>query len=198
MSDGTNSGGRWPEPTVAFLLSQLGTQAGIRFGEAVAPLGLTQPQAGIIFTLAHHDCVSQRFLASRFGVVPARIVVLVDELEAMGIVERTSVDRRTYAVCLTKKGKAMVKSLHKLAAKLDQEFFSSLAEDETEVLRATLKKLVTSERLTEGIHPGYRLMGRRPMHIPMKRSDPELKRSDPEPDEDATHGSVQGRSCGIS
>ena len=148
-------------PPTAFLLTQVGTQAAIRFAERISNLGLTPPQVGILFMLADNDGVNQRFLADRLGVVPSRLVVLLDELESAGLIERRATERRTtHAVHLTAKGKESLKVVGKASKEHNDSFLASLNELEKAQLRPLLQKIADQEGLTKGVHPGYKLMGR--------------------------------------
>src|SRR5580704_16423117 len=86
----------------AFLLAQLGAHAARRFGERIQGTGLTPPQAGILRLIISTPNCSQQQLARRLGVLPSRMVLLIDELEDKGLVERAPhpSDRRTHALAL--------------------------------------------------------------------------------------------------
>src|SRR5437764_4607815 len=92
-----------PERAVAFLLAQLGAHAAARFAERLAPLSLKPSDAGIIRLLAETAGLSQQALAGQLGMHASRLVLVVDDLEARGLVKREAVpgDRRAYALHLT-------------------------------------------------------------------------------------------------
>src|SRR5215472_10643506 len=90
----------------AFLLAQLGAHAADRFGERIQALGISRPQAGILRMInATPDC-NQQGLAKRLGVLPSRMVILIDEMAEKGQVERrrSQKDRRQSELALTKTG----------------------------------------------------------------------------------------------
>ena len=64
-------------------------------------LGLNRPHAGTLRLVASMPDCSQRSLADRLGILPSRIVVLIDELEAMELVrrERSPSDRAQLQTC---------------------------------------------------------------------------------------------------
>ena len=68
---------------MAFFLVQLGFQAGRRFGERLAPLGLEQRQAGMLVRLAANEGKSQQAIAELLGINATQMVFLVDELERL-------------------------------------------------------------------------------------------------------------------
>src|SRR5437763_8702685 len=88
-----------PDPTagLAFLLSQVGAHAAARFAERLAPLNLTPPHAGILRVIQQADGLSQQALGEKLGMFPSRLVVVLDELEQRGLVERRDnpADRRS-------------------------------------------------------------------------------------------------------
>ncbi|GAA4848182.1 hypothetical protein GCM10023201_45140 [Actinomycetospora corticicola] len=142
----------------AFLLTQLGTHAARRFGERVADLDLTPPQAGLLRAVAREPGRSQQALAGRLGTPATRLVALVDALEARGVLERrrNPGDRRLYAVHLTAAGEELVRDLGRLAAEHEDALLSSLDADERRSLASLLGRVAAAEGLTAGVHPGYR------------------------------------------
>src|SRR5262245_23924430 len=96
--DSMSSAPRHPRST-AFLLAQVGAHAATQFAERLAPLELTPAHAGILRLIRTSSGMSQQALSSMLGVLPSRLVVLVDELEDRGLVERrdSPEDRRVYA-----------------------------------------------------------------------------------------------------
>src|SRR5256885_17119013 len=96
---------RHPRST-AFLLAQVGAHAAARFAGRLAALDLSPAHAGTLRVIEQNAGISQQPLSSVLGMVPSRLVVLVDELEDSGLVERRDApdDRRTHALHLTRKG----------------------------------------------------------------------------------------------
>ena len=86
-------------------------------------LGLNRTHAGILRLVASMPDCSQRSLADRLGILPSRIVVLIDELEAMELVrrERSPTDRRNYRLALTLKGQRVWQQVSKLASAHEEE-----------------------------------------------------------------------------
>ena len=142
----------------AFLLAQLGAQAADRFGERIAVLGITPPHAGILRMIAAMPSCNQQSLALRLGVLPSRMVALIDELAEKGLVERrrSQEDRRHSELVLTKAGVAMMEKLGRLAAEHEASFCAALTVEERETLAALCRKIVAEQGLTPDVHPGYR------------------------------------------
>src|ERR1700733_1937116 len=93
--------------SAAFLVAQVGSHAATKFAERLAPLGLSPPHAGIFRVLSANAGLSQQALGAILGILPSRLVILVDELEQRGLLERrdTPEDRRSYALHVTAKGR---------------------------------------------------------------------------------------------
>jgi DNA-binding MarR family transcriptional regulator len=142
----------------AFLLTQLGTHAARRFGERVAAVDLTPPQAGLLRAVAREPGRSQQVLADRLGTPATRLVALVDALEQRGVLERrrNPDDRRLYAVHLTEAGEDLVRDLGRLAAEHEDALLATLDVDERRTLADLLGRIAAAEGLVPGVHPGYR------------------------------------------
>ena len=95
-----------PTTGLPFLLSQVGAHASAAFAERLAPLNLAPPHAGILWVIREADGLSQQALGDKLGMFPSRLVLLLDELEQRGLIERRDnpADRRSYALYLTKAG----------------------------------------------------------------------------------------------
>jgi DNA-binding MarR family transcriptional regulator len=146
----------------AFLLSQLGAHAAENFGRRVAALGLSRPHAGILRFIANNPAVNQLGLAKRLGVLPSRMVILIDELTEKGLVERkrSSKDRRHSELVLTTKGERTLQKLRKIGAEHEADLLAALNKKEREQLAALGRKVVRQQGLTPDVHPGFRKLGR--------------------------------------
>lgn len=143
---------------VAFLLTQLGTHAAGRFGERVAELDLTPPMTGVLRLIAHEPGRSQQSLAAVLGVLPSKVVALVDDLEYRGLIERrrNPRDRRLHALHLTEAGRTTTARLRQVAETHEAEVLAPLDADEREQLGRLLSRLADAHGLQPGVHPGYR------------------------------------------
>lgn len=145
----------------AFLLAQLGAHAARRFGERVAAIGLTAPDAGMLRKIASDPGISQQALAEHLGVMPSRMVALVDELEGKGIVKRkrSTEDRRNYALALTERGRQVLSQLSRIAAEHEDALCIALSQEERLQLRDLCRRIAEQQGLKPGVHPGYRQLG---------------------------------------
>jgi len=142
----------------AFLLAQLGAHGAQRFAERIRVLGISPPHAGILRMIGSMPDCSQQKLARRMGLVPSRIVVLIDELAAKGLVERrrSTKDRRNYALALTRHGSGILDQLAGVAAEHEADFCAALTPAERIKLAGLCRKIVAQQKLIPDVHPGYR------------------------------------------
>ena len=165
MSSAANDSpdGAQQDAGVAFLLAQLGAHAAALFSERIGPLGLTPPQAGVLWRLGQAPGQSQRGLADTLGMHAPRLVALIDELEERGLVvrERDPEDRRNYAISLTDSGRQLLAVLGSASHEHELAVTAELHEEERAELLGLLRRLAEHQGLTPGVHPGYRRLGRR-------------------------------------
>lgn len=148
--------------SAAFLVAQVGSHAAGKFAERLVPLGLSPPHAGIFRVLGGSEGLSQQALGAILGILPSRLVALVDELEELGHLERrdSADDRRSYALHLTSKGRAMLENIGRIAREHDAAICSSLTDQERETLGKLLQRVADEQGLTPGVHPGFKRLGR--------------------------------------
>ncbi len=163
--------------SAAFLLAQVGSQAAARFAERLAPLALSPPHAGILRALHAGSALSQQGLGKILGIFPSRLVILVDELEGRGMVERRDSpdDRRSYALHLTRTGHETLEAIGRIARAHEEDVCTALSPDEREVLATMLRRIAEQQGLTPGVHPGFRRLGRPAPSAPT-RSEPGKRR----------------------
>jgi DNA-binding MarR family transcriptional regulator len=127
-------------------------------------LDLSPPHAGILGAIARGSGISQQALASLLGMVPSRLVALLDELEGLGLLERrdNADDRRVYALHLTDKGSRVLGDIGRIARAHDEALCASLDAREREQLTGLLERIAADQKLTPGVHPGFARLGDRP------------------------------------
>jgi DNA-binding MarR family transcriptional regulator len=143
---------------VAFLLAQLGAHATGRFADRVAGLGLTPAQVGVLRVVAQQPGLSQQALATELGVVPSKVVALVDALERRGVLERRRdpADRRLYALHLSVSATELLGQVRDAVRQHDQELTSVLTPAERDQLAELLCRIADAQGLKPGVHLGYR------------------------------------------
>lgn len=152
-----------PQST-AFLLAQVGAHASGRFAQQLDALGLGPPHAGTLRLISISPGISQQALSSMLRLAPSRLVLLVDELEERGLVERrsSSEDRRVYALHVTEAGAAILADIAKLSREHDDATCAALSSHEREKLASLLRRIADQQGLEPGVHPGFSRLGRAP------------------------------------
>jgi DNA-binding MarR family transcriptional regulator len=152
-----------PDPAsgLAFLLSQVGAHASAQFAERLEPMDVTPPHVGILTVIERFDGLSQQALGEKLGVFPSRLVGLLDELEERGLVERrdSPTDRRSYALYLTKAGRAGLEEIGRIAGEHQQALCAALGDSERAQLAGFLTRIAAQQGLAPGVHPGFRKLG---------------------------------------
>ncbi|WP_433661929.1 MarR family winged helix-turn-helix transcriptional regulator [Nocardia sp. CA-128927] len=149
-----------PMRAVAFHLAQLGAHATQRFSERIAEIGLTPAEVGILRMIAAEPGRSQRALAAELGVVPSRVVALIDPLDSKGLIERrrSVTDRRNHELHLTPVAGKMLARLAAVAVAHETEMTAALSDTEYRQFADLLDRLVAARGLSPGVHPGYRTL----------------------------------------
>jgi DNA-binding MarR family transcriptional regulator len=141
----------------AFLLAQVGAHAASKFAERLTAIDLSPPHAGILRCVNLSGGISQQALAEHLHILPSRLVVLIDQLEERGMVERRAdpADRRSYALYLTDKGRDTMKAVGRLARDHQDALLAALSSDEREALASLLRRVASQQGLRPGVHPGF-------------------------------------------
>lgn len=150
-----------PPAGVTFLLSQVGAHVAATFAERIAPFSLKPYHAGILSILAQQPGLTQQGLADLLGIFPSRLVALLDDLTKLQLIERraTPVDRRTYSLHLTPAGREMCGRIGQLAEQMQDEICGALDAKERSTLASLLTRIVAQQKITPGVHPGFRKLG---------------------------------------
>ena len=167
-----------PQST-AFLLAQIGAHAALRFATRLRELELIPAHAGILRVIAASSGISQQELASRLGMVPSRLVALLDELEALGFLERRSNadDRRVYALYVTDKGVKAMTDIGRVARAHDDSICAALSDKERTSLWSLLTRIADEQGLNPGVHPGFARTANTQPAKPAQRRPPPTGRS---------------------
>ena len=155
MGDKPLAGDRAPS-SVAFLLSQVGIHASQRFARRIAEIDLQPPQFRVMNMVDAVEGRSQQAIAETIGAPPSRMVAIVDELEARGLIERRPHpgDRRVHALYLTGAGRRLLARGRKIALEHEEELMKGLSVADRRRLVALLQKVVDEQGIGSGVHPG--------------------------------------------
>jgi DNA-binding MarR family transcriptional regulator len=121
----------------------MGHVAAKQFGAKLEELGLTTRMWGVLNVLDAEGAITQQKLGKFSGIDPSSMVSTIDDLEAVGYVERRQhpSDRRAHALHLTEAGKATLARGRRLAGKAQEELFEPLTAEERKVLHDLLLRL---------------------------------------------------------
>jgi DNA-binding MarR family transcriptional regulator len=127
----------------AYLLARVGRTQSMRFSERIRSLGLRPKHFAVLNAIALSDGASQQELGGWMGLDPSGLVGAIDELEALGFVERRRdpADRRRNVVGLTTEGTAILRRARRLVTESARELLGALDDDEMETLVALLRKV---------------------------------------------------------
>jgi DNA-binding MarR family transcriptional regulator len=147
---------RLPTPGIGFLMSQLGFESARRWAARLAPLGLEPREGMVLRVLDAGGAMTQADLARASRVPASKVVGLVDELEAAGLVERQSDvdDRRVRVIHLTGRGREALTALARASAAHEAELTAGLSPEERARLVDLLQRVADDAGLVRGIHPG--------------------------------------------
>jgi DNA-binding MarR family transcriptional regulator len=116
--------------------------------ERLAPLGVTPARATAVVYIGLHEGCDQITLGRALGINRASTMKAVDELEALGAIERRpGRDRRTNALHLTESGAALRQEIEVVTHDHDVDAFAPLNHAE----RAELSRLLGKLRLNDDI-----------------------------------------------
>jgi DNA-binding MarR family transcriptional regulator len=145
-------------PTAGMLLLKIGKAAERRFAEALKPSGLSPRHLGVLFEV--QACpTSQQALIETIGVDPSKLVGLLNDLEADGLIvrKRDSEDRRRHIVEVSKAGSARLEDAKQTAAAVEEELLAGLDADQRAELLALLAQVADSSGIFEGCVERLRL-----------------------------------------
>src|SRR5215471_6543374 len=144
--------------SASFLIAQVGAHASSQFAERLRKVKLAPQHAGILRILSAKAGITQQALARTMRIVASRLVVLVDEMERRGLIERRQnpEDRRSYALYVTENGRSMLEAVGRIAREHSKTLLAAISEDERRQLASLLQRIADEQGLTRLVHPGYR------------------------------------------
>lgn len=131
---------RWP----SYALGQLHRMAKARVDAALSGMGLSARSYAVLVCLGEYGELSQQQVGDRVAIDRSDLVKLIDQLEALGQVERRPdlVDRRRHVLSLTANGTRALREADQILEQLTGEIFANLSAGERQTLhRLTLKAL---------------------------------------------------------
>ena len=110
---------------------------------ALAPFGISGRELAVLMTIDDLVPLSQQDVADRLGVDRTTMVLLIDELENKGLVQRRRDpdDRRKNVVVLTDAGRTTLRDASRASAEAERLFLGPLSGDEAARLRQALRAI---------------------------------------------------------
>ena len=129
-----------------FLLAQLGRAVTRQYRAAFSPIGLKPRATAALLRLRMDGAISQQALGATLDIEASNLVVLLNELEAEGLISRRRdpQDRRRHVVEISEQGAKAVCEVERAAGQVEDEFFAALSQEERCALRELLARLTES------------------------------------------------------
>lgn len=129
---------------VAFLLQLALTRAQQMGEQALAELGITGREYGILALLEHGTPSAQHHVGAALGIDRTTTMTLLAGLEARGLVHRSRdpTNRRAYLITATEAGQQLRERAARLLADCDDRFLEPLPVEERARLRSALQQLL--------------------------------------------------------
>jgi len=126
-----------------FLLKDISRRYVLRFEQRARAIYLTLPQCKALVRLENNEGISQATLAELADVEPMMMVRILDRMETDGLLERRPdpADRRARRLYLTKKAKALLDKIWRLAELTRAEMFSSISRQDRDAFMNVLERM---------------------------------------------------------
>lgn len=111
---------------------------------ALSPYELTTTQFVVLLKLCEKDRMTQKDLAKETDYKQSALTLILDKLEAKGLVNRESKknDRRAYLIAITKEGKELENVLIKLSLEVEKKVLQGISEKEKDTFIFMLDKIM--------------------------------------------------------
>ena len=138
-------------PTAGMLLVKIGRAAERWYTEALKPSGLTPRHLGVLFEVRAQP-TSQQALIESIGVDPSKLVGLLNDLEAEGLIvrRRDADDRRRHIVEVSKEGRARIAAAERAAKAVEDRLFVGLDSEQLAELLGLLAQVADTSGIYEG------------------------------------------------
>lgn len=133
---------KWNQ-SYGFLFGKVLQQMESQFAEGLGPFDINARQYGVLLFIQENPYSSQKDIAENLQIDRTTMVSHMDQLEALGFVERTKNpnDRRSYSLMITEKGNDVVESRWKFLIDTESEVLAPLDQQERQLLKDFLVKV---------------------------------------------------------
>ena len=107
-------------------------------------------QCGMLWGLSQNDGLSQKELASKMGITPPSITVMIRKMEAEDLIEKhqDEKDQRITRIYITEKGRKIAENMDDALHQMEKEAFANMSEQEIMLLHRLLLQM--KENLIKG------------------------------------------------
>lgn len=107
-------------------------------------------KCGMLWGLSQNDGLSQKELASKMGITPPSITVMIRKMEAEDLIEKhqDEKDQRITRIYITEKGRKIAENMDDALHQLEKEAFANMSEQEIMLLHRLLLQM--KENLIKG------------------------------------------------
>jgi DNA-binding MarR family transcriptional regulator len=142
---------RTPLGTLTFRLGVLGAMQEAQYAAGLARYELKPKHVALLSALRLGGAESQQELAAALRIAPSLVVLLADQLESLGAVQRVrdGNDRRRQRLEVTPAGLDLLDAGTAVAAALDEELAAGLGKADRVSLERILRKLAVQRGLPE-------------------------------------------------
>ena len=143
---------------VAFNLSSLGYAVSKGFHGVLTPFDLHPREFAVLRAVGAQEGQTQQALADRLQIPRSRMVSIVDDLEAQGLLERrpNPADRRVRELYLTNAGQETLDRSFAEALAFEQQVGAGLSAEERERLLDLLERVADNLGIGPGAHAALR------------------------------------------
>ncbi len=139
-----------PDESPGLLLARLGHGAMQLYADALVEVGLKPPHVATLFAL-RDEPIGQQALGEAAGHDPVKLVGILNDLEAGGLVERRRdcVDRRRHIVAITCAGRARLAAVERASALAEERLLAGLDHVQRAQLATLLRLVRDTTKLSE-------------------------------------------------
>lgn len=133
-----------PDQRTGFLLQQAHQRTRRAFNEALRALQIETRHLGVLTALAGDNALNQKQLVEQLDLDKSAVVLIVDDLERLGLARRRPAprDRRAHSVQITERGRQRLKRAQRIAVRLGRRIFRGLNHDERRQLDRVLLQII--------------------------------------------------------
>ncbi len=128
---------------IGFLLADVSRQMRLAFQQRLEGSSLTLAQGRALVYASRHEGIRQVDLADLLEVQPITLARLIDQLEALGLVERRPdpTDRRAYQVFLTASAAPQLAAIDQVIVAIRADALRGLDQQQADILYAALRTM---------------------------------------------------------